>query len=68
MGDTWVTKDVFAQTFKNNYDVKVLLSAEREVFSLSDERARFITAGKAMQCRVNSEQIRPFHFNDSQSF
>ena len=33
-----------------------------------DEHARFTTAGKTMQCRMNRAKIRSFHFNDTLGF
>ena len=44
---------IFPQTFKNLFEVLV---------------PRCITAGKAMKCRMNRAQIRPFQLNDSSSF
>ena len=35
---------------------------------LSFPKNSCITAGKAMECRMNRAQIRPFHLNDSPSF
>ena len=60
---------IFPQAFKNFFEVLVHLKCwNGGNYSPSDKRARCITAGKAMKCRMNRAQIRPFHFNDSLSF
>ena len=56
---------IFPQAFKNLFEVLVLNGGNSFP---SDKRTRCITAGKAMKCKMNRAQIRPFQFNDSLSF
>ena len=53
---------IFPQAFKNLFEVLVLLKClNRDNSFPSDKRTRCITAGKAMECRMNRAQIDPFN-------